>query len=146
MIAPRADVAVIGGTGFYSFLDDARAHVVETPYGPPSGPLRFGTVAGRDVAFIPRNGPAHEHSPHRIPCELRQCHASIALVTDMDAGVDTGEGVGQADVFALFARNLERLTTILTDTIRILPDPIGCSCSAWADETNLTYDVPGTFS
>ena len=38
--------------------------------------------------------------------ELRQCYAAIALVTDMDAGADTGEGVGQAEVFELFARNL----------------------------------------
>ena len=266
MDAPaRADVAVIGGTGFYSFLDNARDHVVETPYGPPSGPVSIGTVAGRAVAFISRHGPTHEFPPHRIPyranqwalrslgvrqvlapcavggltsavspgavvvpdqlvdrtqtrtqsfvetgavhvpladpyCgrltaavsqadpavqrggtmvviegprfstraesrqyaaqgwslinmtghpeavlarEMRQCYASIALVTDMDAGVDTGEGVGQAEVFELFARNLERLKTILTDTIRDLPDPDGCSCSSWADDIDLTYDIPG---
>ena len=32
------------------------------------------------------------------------CYAAIALVTDMDAGVETGSGVGQAEVFAAFAR------------------------------------------
>ena len=32
------------------------------------------------------------------------CYAAIALVTDMDAGVEAGEGVGQEEVFALFAR------------------------------------------
>lgn len=264
----RADVAVIGGTGFYSFLGNARDHVVETPFGPPSGPVSVGVVAGRDVAFIPRHGPTHEFPPHRIPyranlwalrslgvrqvlapcavggltsavapgdvvvpdqlvdrtqaraqsfvetgavhvpladpyChrlsaavaqadpavqlggtmvviegprfstraesryyaaqgwslinmtghpeavlarELRQCYASIALVTDMDAGVDTGEGVGQAEVFELFARNLERLKTILADTIRALPDPDGCSCSSWADDISLPYDVSGVSS
>ena len=41
--------------------------------------------------------------------ELRQCYAAIALVTDMDAGVETGAGVGQEEVFALFAQNLDRL-------------------------------------
>ena len=48
-----ADVAVIGGTGFYSFLDDYEEHAVETPYGAPSAPIAVGTVAGRRVAFLP---------------------------------------------------------------------------------------------
>ena len=32
--------------------------------------------------------------------ELQMCYAAIALVTDMDAGVESGQGVGQAEVFA----------------------------------------------
>ena len=35
--------------------------------------------------------------------ELRMCYSALALVTDMDAGVEAGEGVGQAEVFAMFA-------------------------------------------
>jgi 5'-methylthioadenosine phosphorylase len=62
-----ADVAVIGGTGFYSFLDDPEEHAVETPYGAPSARVSVGTVAGRRVAFLPRHGPHHEHPPHAIP-------------------------------------------------------------------------------
>ncbi|WP_245582176.1 hypothetical protein [Nocardioides halotolerans] len=38
-----ADVAVIGGTGFYAFLEDAsdgvEQHAVTTPYGDPSAPV-----------------------------------------------------------------------------------------------------------
>jgi 5'-methylthioadenosine phosphorylase len=64
---PRAEVAVIGGTGFYSFLTDATEHVVETPYGDPSGPISVGAVAGREVAFVPRHGAHHDFPPHRIP-------------------------------------------------------------------------------
>ena len=45
--------------------------------------------------------------------ELGMCYASIALVTDMDAGAESGEGVGQEEVFALFRQNLERLTGLL---------------------------------
>ena len=41
--------------------------------------------------------------------ELRMCYSAIALVTDMDAGVESGSGVGQAEVFAMFERNLSRL-------------------------------------
>ena len=62
-----ADVAVIGGTGFYSFLADYEEHVLETPYGAPSAPIAVGEVAGRCVAFLPRHGRRHEHPPHAIP-------------------------------------------------------------------------------
>jgi 5'-methylthioadenosine phosphorylase len=266
--ADIADIAVIGGTGFYSFLDDYDEHVVETPYGAPSAPVAVGEVAGRRVAFLPRHGQDHRHPPHGIPyranawalrslgvrqvlapcavgglstgpdgvapgdvvvpdqlvdrtfrrvgsfvetgachlpfadpyCpgvsaaaaaaapdvrlggtmvviegprfstraesrsyaasgwdlinmtgapeaalarEMRQCYAAIALVTDMDAGAESGAGVGQEQVFALFQANLERLTGLLTTAIAGLPDPDGCTCSTWADEVELTYDVPG---
>ena len=263
-----ADVAVIGGTGFYSFLEEASAdldeHAVTTPYGDPSAPVAVGTVAGRRVAFLPRHGRHHDFPPHRInyranlwalrslgvrqvlaPCavgglrdvvvpgdlvvpdqlvdrtsgrlssyvevgavhlpfadpycpwvsdalvaaapdvrrggtmvvidgprfstraesqwyaaqggtlinmtgapeaalsrELRMCYAALALVTDMDAGAEGGPGVGQAEVFALFRSNLERLTGLLTTAVAALPDPDGCTCSTWADGIELTYAVP----
>jgi 5'-methylthioadenosine phosphorylase len=270
MTTPLADVAVIGGTGFYSFLDDASGtgDVVErqvtTPYGDPSAPVTLGTVAGRRVAFLPRHGKHHELPPHAInyranlwalrslgvrqvlaPCavgglssrvapgdvvvpdqlvdrttrriqsyvetgavhlpfadpycprmslavaaadpevkvggtmvviegprfstraesqhyaaqgwtlinmtghpeavlarEMQMCYSAIALVTDMDAGVEAGAGVGQEEVFARFRQNLARLTGLLTDTVAGLPDPAGCSCSTWADGLELTYDIP----
>jgi 5'-methylthioadenosine phosphorylase len=75
--------------------------------------------------------------------ELRLCYASIALVTDMDAGVETGAGVGQAEVFAMFARNIDRVKALLTAAVERLPDPDGCTCASWADELELPYDVPG---
>ena len=62
-----ADVAVIGGTGFATFLDEYDEHVVDTPYGAPSAPVAVGTVAGRRVAFVPRHGAGHELPPHAIP-------------------------------------------------------------------------------
>ena len=63
----RAEIGVIGGSGFYDFLDDAEDVTVQTPYGPPSDPLRVGTVAGRTVAFVARHGRDHRFPPHRIP-------------------------------------------------------------------------------
>ena len=264
----HADVAVIGGTGFYSFLDDTpggvEEHAVATPYGAPSAPVSVGTVAGRRVAFLARHGRHHEHPPHRIPyranlwalrslgvrqvlapcavgglraevapgdvvvpdqlvdrthgragtyvesgavllpfadpyCprvsaavlaaapdaraggamvvidgprfstraesrhyadqgwtlinmtgapeaalarELRMCYSAIALVTDMDAGAETGAGVGQEEVFALFRANLDRLRGLLTRAVEGLPDPDGCTCSSWADGIDLTYEIP----
>ena len=68
--------------------------------------------------------------------------ASIALVTDMDAGAEEGAGVGQEEVFALFRANLERLTGLLSATIAALPDPDGCTCASWLDGVEPTYDIP----
>ena len=265
MSAPHASVAVIGGSGFYEFLDDAREVEVETPYGAPSAPVAVGDVGGTPVAFLPRHGQGHAFPPHLInyranlwalrslgvrqvlaPCavgglraevapgdlvvpdqlvdrtlgrvqsyvergavhvpfadpycptlskalaapegvslggtmvvvegprfstraesqhyaaqgwtlinmtghpeavlarELRMCYSAIALVTDMDAGVESGEGVGQAEVFAMFARNIDRLKGLLAGVVADLPEPgAGCACASWADGIELPYDVPG---
>ncbi|MDT0309326.1 S-methyl-5'-thioadenosine phosphorylase [Streptomyces sp. DSM 44917] len=62
----RAEIGVIGGSGFYSFLSDVTEVTVETPYGPPSDALFLGEVAGRQVAFLPRHGRGHHLPPHRI--------------------------------------------------------------------------------
>jgi 5'-methylthioadenosine phosphorylase len=62
----RAGVAVIGGSGFYSFLHDPSETLVHTPYGAPSAPVTIGTIAGRQVAFLPRHGMRHEYPPHRV--------------------------------------------------------------------------------
>lgn len=264
MSGPRAEVAVIGGSGLYEFLDDADEVVVDTPYGAPSGPVTVGVVDGVAVAFLPRHGPGHRHPPHLInyranlwalrslgvrqvlaPCavgglqptmapgdlvvpdqlvdrtqgrvqtyvergavhapfadpycarlcdalagadpavarggtmvviegprfstraesrwyaaqgwslvnmtghpeavlarELRMCYAAIALVTDLDAGVQTGEGVGQAEVFTTFGQHVARLSEILLVALGRLPSPAGCACSTWADGIELTYEIP----
>ncbi|MDH3307689.1 MAG: S-methyl-5'-thioadenosine phosphorylase [Acidimicrobiia bacterium] len=60
-------IGVFGGTGFYGLLNNSREVVVETPYGAPSAPFTVGTVAGIDVAFLPRHGQDHQFPPHKIP-------------------------------------------------------------------------------
>jgi 5'-methylthioadenosine phosphorylase len=263
VVTTRADVAVIGGSGFYAFLDDPEDVPVETPYGAPSAPVSVGEVGGRRVAFLPRHGRGHEYPPHLInyranlwalrslgarqvlaPCavgglrevvapgdlvvpdqlvdrtsgrartyvergavhlpfadpycprlsaalaaadgvrrggtmvvidgprfstraesqdhasrgwslinmtgapeaalarELRMCLATVALVTDMDAGAGPEQAVHQEDVFALFGANTERLKGLLAGVIADLPDPSGCTCQTWADGIELTYEIP----
>jgi 5'-methylthioadenosine phosphorylase len=66
MTAPSAEIGVVGGSGFYQFLDDTTQHVVPTPYGVPSAPITIGTVGGRLVAFLPRHGLHHEYPPHGV--------------------------------------------------------------------------------
>ena len=60
-------IGIFGGSGFYSFLEDAEEVVVDTPYGPPSAPVAVGEIEGAKVAFIPRHGKDHEFPPHRVP-------------------------------------------------------------------------------
>jgi 5'-methylthioadenosine phosphorylase len=61
-----AEIGVIGGSGFYSLLDDVREVKVDTPYGPPSDSVFLAEVAGRKVAFLPRHGRRHTIPPHKI--------------------------------------------------------------------------------
>jgi 5'-methylthioadenosine phosphorylase len=61
-----AEIAVIGGSGFYQFLEDPTEIVASTPYGAPSGPVTVGEVGGRRVAFLARHGPQHQFPPHRV--------------------------------------------------------------------------------
>ncbi|GAC1363044.1 MAG: S-methyl-5'-thioadenosine phosphorylase [Actinomycetota bacterium] len=61
-----AEIGLFGGSGFYSFLEDAASVTIDTPYGPPSDRVAVGEVGGRRVAFLPRHGAAHAIPPHRI--------------------------------------------------------------------------------
>jgi 5'-methylthioadenosine phosphorylase len=63
----NAEIGVIGGSGFYAFLDTLEEVALDTPYGPPSAPIVVGEVGGRRVAFLPRHGRRHELPPHAIP-------------------------------------------------------------------------------
>lgn len=62
------DLAIIGGTGVYALVDLAHVdtHQPVTHYGPPSGPIRIGTLAGKRVAFLARHGEGHSIPPHQI--------------------------------------------------------------------------------
>ena len=70
------------------------------------------------------------------------CYTAIALVTDLDAGLEAGGGVSQQVVFDIFAANLDRLRSLLGAMVPRCPTGAGRSCSAWADGIDLTYDVP----
>jgi 5'-methylthioadenosine phosphorylase len=66
--APQARVGIIGGSGIYKLTGAAvqAAVTVQTPYGPPSGPLTLAEVAGRAVVFLPRHGAGHSLPPRQI--------------------------------------------------------------------------------
>src|ERR1700761_4374521 len=62
-----ASIAVVGGSGFYQFLEGAEEIKIDTPFGAPSDPVAIGEVAGQRVAFLPRHGRDHRFPPHKIP-------------------------------------------------------------------------------
>ena len=67
---PRAEIGVIGGSGLYTFLDDAVEVPIDTPYGPPSDAPVIGAVGDRSVAFLPRHGRDHPGAVPRGPHPL----------------------------------------------------------------------------
>ncbi len=62
----RAEIGIIGGSGFYEFFTDPERVEVDTPFGPPSAPVSVGEVNGRVVAFLPRHGEQHQLPPHKV--------------------------------------------------------------------------------
>ena len=258
---------MIGGSGFYSLLDEPEQDEVDTPYGLPSGTVTRGVLAGREVLFLPRHGADHRFAPHVVPyranlwalrslgarqvialsavgsltpslptgslvvpdqiadrthgrphtffadgqgvahvsfadpyCprgrraatggqlpvhdggtlvvvngprfssraesrefqsrgwtiigmtampeaalarELGLCYTTLALVTDLDAGVEAGQGVTHAEVLAAFAQNLPRLRALLVDTLSRLPAVQGdCLCGDTSAHP-ATFVLPG---
>ncbi|MFE9555858.1 S-methyl-5'-thioadenosine phosphorylase [Streptomyces sp. NPDC006692] len=275
----NAEIGVIGGSGFYSFLEDVTEVQVDTPYGAPSDSLFLGEIAGRRVAFLPRHGRGHHLPPHRInyranlwalrsvgarqvlgPCavgglrqeygpgtllvpdqlvdrtkariqtffdglplpdgsipnvvhttfadpycpdgrkaalsaaagrgwdavdggtmvviegprfstraesqwhaamgwsvvgmtghpeavlarELGLCYTSLSLVTDLDAGAESGEGVSHAEVLRVFGENVARLREVLFDAVAALPtaEDRDCLCARAHDGWELGIELP----
>lgn len=62
-------IGVIGGSGIYEIdgLENARWQEVETPWGKPSDAILTGSLEGVRMAFLPRHGRGHVHSPSTVP-------------------------------------------------------------------------------
>ncbi|MEY6431606.1 S-methyl-5'-thioinosine phosphorylase [Thioalkalicoccus limnaeus] len=60
-------LAIIGGSGFSAIAGlEVASSSAETPYGAASAPVARGTMASREVLFLPRHGSPHRIPPHRI--------------------------------------------------------------------------------
>lgn len=62
----RAEIGIIGGSGFYDIATGLKEVKVETPYGAPSDKIAIGRIAGQKVAFLPRHNKTHDVPPHLI--------------------------------------------------------------------------------
>jgi 5'-methylthioadenosine phosphorylase len=74
--------------------------------------------------------------------ELAMCYATVALVTDLDAGVEGDRGVTQEEVFRVFEANTERMRHLLLATVGVLGDRSGCRCESALDGMSLPFELP----
>lgn len=74
--------------------------------------------------------------------ELAMCYTAIALVTDLDAGVEGGHSVTQEEVFRVFGENTARLRELLFDVLAELPLTRDCPCPHALDGIKLPFDLP----
>ncbi|BCJ76024.1 purine nucleoside phosphorylase [Catellatospora sp. IY07-71] len=74
--------------------------------------------------------------------ELALCYTTIALVTDLDAGVEGDHGVTLDEVFRVFKDNTERMRALLLTTIANLPHQRDCPCPAALDGLQMPFELP----
>jgi len=74
--------------------------------------------------------------------ELEMCYAAIALVTDLDAGIEAGSGVRAVDAFAEFARNIGPLKDLVRAAIAAAPVERDCACAHVHDGVDLPITLP----
>ena len=85
-------VAVIGGSGIYDIdgLEDATWQAVESPFGTPSDKILTGRLGGVKVAFLPRHGRGHVHTPTSVPYRANIDALKRLGVTDVISVSATG--------------------------------------------------------
>lgn len=62
-------LGIIGGSGLYDIpgLQNGKWVNVDSPWGAPSDAILTGTLNGLPIAFLPRHGRGHVHSPTTVP-------------------------------------------------------------------------------
>ena len=75
------------------------------------------------------------------------CFTTIALVTDLDAGVDGESGVTHEEVLQVFADNVDRLKSVLEQAVALMPvsEPdatASCGCRRALDGLTLPFPLP----
>jgi len=83
-------IGVIGGSGLYEIdgLEKPEWQSVESPWGAPSDQILTGTLNGVPMAFLPRHGRGHVHSPPTVPYR---------------ANIDALKRIGVTDVISVSA-------------------------------------------
>jgi 5'-methylthioadenosine phosphorylase len=82
------------------------------------------------------------HPEAALARELALCFTAIALVTDLDAGVDEGDTVTQEEVFRVFAENTERMRSLVLRTSATLDLDRHCPCPNALDGIRLPIELP----
>ena len=74
--------------------------------------------------------------------ELEICYATIALVTDLDAGIDAGAGVKVVDVIAEFEKNIEPFKKLVQEAVGQVPAERTCTECLSHTGIQLAFDQP----
>jgi 5'-methylthioadenosine phosphorylase len=80
-------IGVIGGSGLYQIdgLEGASWVKVGSPFGKPSDEVLVGRLAGMPIAFLPRHGRGHIHTPGSVPYRANIDALKRLGVTDLIA-------------------------------------------------------------
>ncbi|MFJ5228419.1 S-methyl-5'-thioadenosine phosphorylase [Kitasatospora sp. NPDC088391] len=134
---PRGRAAALAAarTAGWEAVDGGTLVVIEGPRFSTRAESRWFAANGWSVVGMTG------HPEAVLARELGLCYTSLALVTDLDAGVEAGEGVTHAEVLEVFARNVDRLRSVLFTALEELPATRDCPCSHTLD--GLTTGLPG---
>jgi 5'-methylthioadenosine phosphorylase len=108
-------------------VHDATMVVIEGPRFSTRAESRWFTAIGGGVVNMTG------HPEAVLARELAVCYTAIALVTDLDAGVEGDHGVTQEEVFRVFGENIERLRGLLFDVLAGLSMERDCVCARALD-------------
>ncbi|MFD7416978.1 S-methyl-5'-thioadenosine phosphorylase [Kitasatospora purpeofusca] len=123
------------GEAAWEPVDGGTLVVIEGPRFSTRAESRWFTANGWSVVGMTG------HPEAVLARELGLCYTSVALVTDLDAGVESGAGVTHGEVLKEFARNVDRLRTVLFKAVERLPAVRDCPCPHALD--GLTTGLPG---
>lgn len=117
-------------------LDGGTMIVVEGPRFSTRAESRWFTSIGG--AIVNMTG----HPEAVLARELALCYSSIALVTDLDAGVEGEHGVTHEEVFRVFGENTTKLREVLLRAVATLPEKRTCDCGNALDGLKLPFELP----
>ena len=137
----RAAVVAAAGEAGLPLAADGTLVVVNGPRFSSRAESRWHQAAGWSVVGMTGMPEAS------VARELALCFTHVALVTDLDAGVEGDAGVTHAEVMEVFAANIERLKAVLRAAVPRLPAPqddatADCGCRRVLDGLTLPFALP----
>ena len=133
---PDGRAAVLRAAREVDPVDGGTMVVVEGPRFSTRAESRWFTAIGGSIVNMTG------HPEAVLARELALCYTTIALVTDLDAGVEGGTAVTQEEVFRAFGENTNRLRGILLDAVAGLPVERRCPCAHALDGLKLPMELP----
>ncbi|GLW30672.1 S-methyl-5'-thioadenosine phosphorylase [Actinoplanes regularis] len=133
---PDGRAVVLDSAARVNAVDGGTMVVVEGPRFSTRAESRWFTSIGGTIVNMTG------HPEAVLARELALCYTAIALVTDLDAGVEGDHGVTQEEVFAVFAENTARLRDVLLDAVTKLPVDRTCACKYALQGIKIPFDLP----